>query len=77
MSLTINAHTRLSRVLNLDPRVVDYIVSLNPHDFQRLHNPMMRRFMSPRISLGRIAAMVNMPVDELLDGIARITDVTV
>ena len=57
MSPIINANTRLNKALDLHPQVLDYIVSLKPHDFQRLHNPLMRRFMSPRITLGRIAKM--------------------
>lgn len=43
----VGPNTRLKEALGLDPRVVDYIVSLNPHDFQRLRNPLMRRLMSP------------------------------
>ena len=69
--MIINAHTRLSHVLDLDPLVVDYIVSLNPHDFARLHHPLMRRVMAPRITLGRVATMVGVPVDALL---ARVSE---
>lgn len=77
MIMRINANTRLSRVLDLDPAVVDYIVSLNPHDFKRLHNPIMRHFMAPRITLGRVAAMVGVPVDDMLHHIAELIPVTV
>ncbi len=54
MSQVIHANTRLNKALELHPQVLDYIVSLNPHDFRRLHNPLMRRLMSPRITLGAL-----------------------
>lgn len=75
--ITINADTRLNRVLDLDEAVLDYIVSLNPHDFERLHNPMMRRFMPPRITLGRVAAMTSVPLAQLLARIAALGGVAV
>jgi hypothetical protein len=73
MQETINANTRLNKALALHPQVLEYIVSLNPHDFQRLYNPLMRRFMSPRITLGRIAQMTRVPVAELLGHIAALS----
>ncbi len=54
----ISAETRLSQVLDAVPGALDYIVSLNAHDFGRLRNPVLRRYMSSRISLRRVAAMV-------------------
>ncbi len=77
MSFTIDGNTRLNKVLDLDPKVVDYVVSLRPHDFHRLRNPMMRRLMSPRISLTRVAAMAEVPLAELLQHIAALGQVTV
>ena len=72
MSVMINANTRLNKTLDLDQKVVDYIVSLNPHDFERLHVPLMRRYVAPRITLGRVAEMVHVPVAELLCRIAEL-----
>ena len=77
MSPIINANTRLNKALDLHPQVLDYIVSLKPHDFQRLHNPLMRRFMSPRITLGRIAKMTQVPLADLLAHIATLSEATV
>ncbi|HEX4998119.1 MAG TPA: DUF2249 domain-containing protein [Terriglobia bacterium] len=73
MNFTINANTRLNKALEMDPRVLGYIVSLNPGEFQRLHNPFMRRLMSPRISLGRIATMTHTPIAELLATVSALT----
>jgi|SRR5579883_1754088 hypothetical protein len=72
-ALTLRPATRLSNALALGPQVLDYIVSLNPHEFERLRNPYMRRLMSPRITLERVAAMVHMPVDELLEHVGALT----
>ncbi len=62
----MNGETRLSEALKASPKVLDYIISLNPHDFQRLRNPLMNRVMPPRITLGRIATMVGISESELL-----------
>ncbi len=77
MKRSLSPDTRLKKALDLDPRVVDYVVSLNPRDFERLRNPLMRRLMAPRITLGRVAAMARVPVTELLDYIGALGDVTV
>jgi Domain of unknown function (DUF1858) len=77
MSRTIHANTRLNKALDLHPQVLDYIISLNPHDFQRLHNPLMRRLMSPRITLGRIAKMTHVPLAELLAHLAALSGANV
>ena len=66
---SLTPQTKLSKALALHPAVLPYIVSLNPRDFQRLHNPLMRRLMPPRITLSRLAKMVDMPVNVLIDGI--------
>ncbi len=71
MGQPITPETRLNTVLDLHPRMVEYIVALNPHDFARLHNPLMRRLMAPRITVGRLAAMLQMPVAELLRQVAE------
>lgn len=73
----IDANTKLNVILDLGSEVLDYIVSLNPHDFQRLYHPLMRKFMSPRITLRRVAVMINRPVDELLKRIAQLAAVEI
>ncbi len=68
----ISGQTRLYRALDLDPRVLDYIVSLAPHEFVRLRNPLLRRLMSPRITLSRVANMAGIPVHELVERVAEL-----
>ena len=65
MPLLVDENSRLSKALLLHPDVLDYIVSLDPHDFQRLHNPLMRRLMPPRISLKRVAKITDRPVVDI------------
>jgi uncharacterized protein (DUF2249 family) len=71
VSLPISGQTRLSQVLDASPRAVEYLVSLNPHDFERLRNPVMRRYMASRISLKRVAAMAGVSEAALLHGLAN------
>ncbi|MBV9170396.1 MAG: DUF1858 domain-containing protein [Chloroflexi bacterium] len=69
---SITPQTRLSQVLDTVPGALDYVVSLDPHDFQRLRHPMLRRYMSPRISLDRVAAIARLPVNKLMDDLDRL-----
>jgi hypothetical protein len=67
--MELTPQTKLSQALTLHPDVLAYVVSLNPHDFDRLTNPLMYKLMPPRITLARLAVMVDMPVDELIANI--------
>jgi uncharacterized protein (DUF2249 family) len=73
--MTINARTRLAEVLNA--KVIHYIVSLKPQLFSRLENPFFRRLMAKRISLGRVAAIAEIPPREFLTHIGELTRATV
>ena len=72
MSIEVDESSKLSKALKLHADVLDYIVSLNPRDFKRLYNPLMRRLMPPRISLARVAHMTGTPVMEMLTRIHEI-----
>ncbi len=63
--------SKLSKALQLHPDVLPYIVSLNPHDFERLHNPLMRKLLPQRITLARLAQMTDTPLAELLINIHK------
>lgn len=66
MSFVIDGSTKLASVLKHYPDVLPYIISLNPHDFERLNNPLMRRIMPQRITLGRIASMTDTPLEQMV-----------
>jgi hypothetical protein len=72
MSTIVDENSRLSKALDLHPAVIEYIISLNPNDFSRLRNPLMRRLMPPRITLKRVAVMAGVTVANLLTEIHRI-----
>lgn len=60
--IKVTPASKLSKALQLHPDVLDYIVSLNPHDFERLYNPLMRKLLPQRITIARLAQMTNMPL---------------
>lgn len=62
----MNGKTRLSEALAIHPSVLEYIISLNPHDFERLRNPLLRKVMPPRITLGRVAAIAGVSEAEMI-----------
>lgn len=70
----LSGETRLSQLLEAIPAALDYIVSLNPHDFARLRNPFARKYMSPRISLSRLAVMLGLPEKDFLQKLAQLSD---
>ena len=72
MSLLVNEDSPLSKALELHLDVLEYIVSLDPHDFTRLRNPLMRKLIPPRITLRRVATMAGADVVEMLEQIHRI-----
>jgi hypothetical protein len=61
MPIAVTGASKLSKALQLHDDVLEYVIALNPHDFVRLRNPLMRRLMPPRISLARIAKMTVTP----------------
>ncbi|MEE8107196.1 MAG: DUF2249 domain-containing protein [Planctomycetota bacterium] len=74
MPIAVTGASKLSKALQLHDDVLEYVIALNPHDFARLRNPLMRRLMPPRISLARIAKMTAAP--DLLIRIHEIAGIT-
>lgn len=67
----MNGDTKLSEAIKASPAILEYVISLNPHDFARLRNPLLNKVMPTRISLRRLAAMVGMAESEF---VAKIND---
>ena len=63
---SIDGDTRLSQVLDSVPGALEYVIELNPHDFSRLRNPVLRKYMANRISVRRVAAMTHRSEDEVV-----------
>ena len=72
MTILVKPDTRLSKAFRLHPDILEYIIRLNPHDFERLRNPLMFKMMPPRITLARVAKMTNTPLLEILVQIHKI-----
>ena len=70
-TISLTPTTKLSKALALHPDVLPYIVTLNPHDFERLNTPLMFKLMPPRITLQRLAEMVDKSVGTLIAEIYR------
>lgn len=62
----MNGDTKLSEALKASPDILEYVISLNPHDFERLRNPLLNKVMPTRISLRRLATMVGMSESEFV-----------
>lgn len=67
MIRTFDGGTKLKTVLDSTPGALEYIVSINPHDFTRLENPFMRKYMSSRITLRRVAAMAKVSENKFVN----------
>jgi hypothetical protein len=67
--LAVDGTSKLAAALDLGPGVLEYVIGLNPHDFARLRNPLMRKLMPKRIRLDRLARMVDKPVSQLVEEI--------
>ncbi|MDR3615307.1 MAG: hypothetical protein P4L53_17240 [Candidatus Obscuribacterales bacterium] len=68
----MNGASKLSEALNAHPAVLDYIISLNPGEFERLRNPLMRKVMPQRITLRRVAVMAGIKEVEI---VARVNEI--
>lgn len=72
MQNKLTGQTRLKEALDTIPEALEYIVSLNPHDFKRLFNPFMRKYMSPRITLERVAVMAGVSLPDMLGNLQKL-----
>jgi hypothetical protein len=71
----MNGDTRLSEAIKDRPAILDYIISLNPHDFERLRSPVLNKVMPPRITLRRLAAMVGIPESDFVASINELAGI--
>lgn len=52
--MTINANTKISKILKENPEAIEAIISINPK-FEKLRNPLLRKLMAARTSIGMAA----------------------
>jgi uncharacterized protein (DUF2249 family) len=49
--MTINANTKIAKILKQNPAALEAIISINPK-FEKLRNPLLRRLMAARTTIG-------------------------
>jgi len=73
--IKVTGDSRLSVALGLHPDVLGYIIDLDPHDFQRLEHPLMRRVMPQRMTLRRVSRLSGVPLSKILLDVHRIAGI--
>ena len=66
----ITADTNLGRLLDEHPTLVEVLAGCHAH-FARLRNRMLRRVMSPRVTVGQAAGLAGVPVADLVSTLRR------
>jgi uncharacterized protein (DUF2249 family) len=61
--MTINANTKIAKILKQNPDALEAIISINPK-FEKLRNPLLRKLMAARTSIGMAANIGGMDVEQ-------------
>ena len=67
--MTINANTKIAKILNHNPDALDAIVSINPK-FEKLRNPLLRKLMAARTSIGMASKIGGFNVEKFFEKLA-------
>src|SRR5690348_8261378 len=66
MIMTINANTKISKILKENPDALDAIVSITPK-FEKLRNPLLRKLMAARTSIGMASNIAGLSVEKFFE----------
>jgi uncharacterized protein (DUF2249 family) len=66
MIMTINANTKISKILKQNPDALEAIISINPK-FEKLRNPLLRKLMAARTSIGMASKIGGFEVDRFFE----------
>lgn len=61
--MTINANTKIARILKENPDALEAIVSINPK-FEKLRNPLLRKILAGRTSIAMASKMAGCEVND-------------
>ena len=61
--MTINANTKIATILKQQPSALEAIISLSPK-FTKLRNPLLRKLMASRTSIGMACRMGGCSLDD-------------
>ncbi len=64
--MIINANTKISKILNQHPDALEAIISINPK-FEKLRNPLLRKLMAARTSIGMASKIGEFSVEKFFD----------
>src|SRR5699024_5221972 len=64
----INKKTKIARILKKEPRALEVLVSVTPK-FERLRNPVMRKLLAGRTSLGQAARIGGCGIEDIADAL--------
>jgi uncharacterized protein (DUF2249 family) len=64
--MTINANTKISRILKQNPDALEAIISITPK-FEKLKNPLLRKLMAARTSIGMASNIAGISVERFFE----------
>ena len=64
--MIINANTKISKILKQNPDALEAIISINPK-FEKLRNPLLRKLMAARTSIGMASKIGGFSVEQFFD----------
>ena len=68
MNMIINANTKISKILKQNPDALEAIISINPR-FEKLRNPLLRKLMAARTSIGMASKIGGFDVENFFENI--------
>ncbi|HSN07935.1 MAG TPA: DUF2249 domain-containing protein, partial [Hanamia sp.] len=64
--MTINANTKIAKILKQNPAALEAIISINPK-FEKLRNPLLRRLMAARTSIGMATQIGGLNIEQFYE----------
>lgn len=69
--MKINAKTKISKLIKHNNNVIDVIAAINPH-FNKLKNPILRKVLAPRVTIGDAARIGKCKVEDFFSALVKI-----
>lgn len=69
--MIINSGTKIAALIRHNKAAVEAIAGVNPH-FNKLRNPVLRRVLAPRVSIGDAARIGNCRIEDLFSALSSI-----
>jgi hypothetical protein len=69
MNMIINADTKIAKILKQNPAALEAIISITPK-FEKLRNPLLRKLMAGRTSIGMASKISGCKLDEFFKKLA-------